>query len=58
MGVLDVLLILISRWAFNTIARKLKHDKANGHLVGLEPEPPDRHCFAVAINLQRPERSR
>src|SRR5260370_20939943 len=48
MGVSSPVMILICCWAFNTIARKPQHDKANRHHVGLEPWPPDRHCLGLA----------
>src|SRR5229473_2198141 len=50
MGVSSPVVILICFWAFNTIARKPQHDKANRHHVGLEPRPPDRHCLGLATN--------
>jgi hypothetical protein len=39
MGVALPVLILVSDWALNTIARKPEHDKVNGHHIGLEPRP-------------------
>jgi hypothetical protein len=39
-------MILVSGWALNTIARKPQHDKAIGHHIGLEPGASHRHCLA------------
>jgi hypothetical protein len=39
MGVSLPVLILVSSWALNTIARKPEHDKVNGHRIGGETRP-------------------
>jgi hypothetical protein len=37
MGAAFCVVILVSGWLFDTIARKPQHDKANGRHVGVEP---------------------
>jgi BMFP domain-containing protein YqiC len=60
MGVSFCVVILVSGWAFDTIARKGEHDKANGRRAALNAHlnlsPGIAIVMPVTINLQRPER--